>query len=129
MNKLIKLFLAILMLNLYGCSITPTDSTAAKNIYVSSKKPSECEYIGQIFSSDGNWFTGIFTPSINIIISSRNKFKNQAAYNGANYIQLQATHADDTAFIVGGNQNIVFIGQAYYCEKLIEAIKANNRQL
>ena len=124
--KLILIFL--LIMTIIACSVTPPNGNRAKNMYISSKFPVGCEYKGLIFSSDGNWFTGIFTANLNIILSSRNKLKNQAAANGANYIQLMGTHADDSALFVGGNQNVVFTGQAYYCKNIAEVIKLNARK-
>ncbi|MDC0535989.1 DUF4156 domain-containing protein [Francisellaceae bacterium] len=121
------LLLVIILSSITACSITPANGNRAKNTYISSKAPNNCDYKGMLFSSDGNWFTGIFTSNITIIISSRNKLKNQAAANGANYVHLQETHADDTTLIIGGNQNVVFVGHAYYCENINEAIRVNGR--
>jgi hypothetical protein len=105
-----------------SCTVIPAnkiDNSKANNVYISHKKPPKtCHYIGEVYGSQGNWFTGIFTSNMNLALGARNSLKNQAAYNRANYIYMEAFNANNSALYVAGNKNVTVMGRAYACTNL-----------
>ncbi|MFT6835137.1 MAG: hypothetical protein ACJA0H_001172 [Francisellaceae bacterium] len=109
---------------LTGCTVIPADKLVhakAANVYLSNKQPlSNCHYLGEVYSAQGNWFTGMFTSNIDIYLGSRNNLKDQAYENKANFIYLEATNINDRTLFAGGNRNVSIVGQAYNCENMGE---------
>ena len=117
-------FLIIVLVSFFisGCTVIPANKVAnekAHSVYLTQKKPpKDCRYIGEVYGSQGNWFTGIFTSNMDLALGARNSLKNQAAYSHANYVYIEAFNANDAALYVAGNKNVTLLGQAYACENL-----------
>jgi hypothetical protein len=122
MMKQPLLIIAFVSFFITGCTVIPANKTAnikAHNVYLTQKKPPKsCRYVGEVYGSQGNWFTGMFTSNMDLALGARNSLKNQAAHIHANYVYIEAFNANDSALIVAGNKNVTLVGQAYACENL-----------
>ena len=112
---------------LSGCAAIQLQSGATK-VLVSTNPPNDtCQYIGSATGSQGNFFTGFWTPNKNLETGAMNDLKNKAAAMGANYVQLVTNRASSTSSGSGTNGNyssstqqtgVTQVGNAYYCKKL-----------
>ena len=84
MMKQPLLIIAFVSFFITGCTVIPANKTAnikAHNVYLTQKKPPKsCRYVGEVYGSQGNWFTGMFTSNMDLALGARNSLKNQAAH-------------------------------------------------
>ena len=100
---------------LLGCSANQI-SDGASTVLVVAELPSDsnCQLLGEVVGSQGNWFTGDFTSNENLMIGARNELKNNAAALGGNYVLLQ-TAQDHAAYGSLGTTAYTVLGHAYEC--------------
>ena len=103
-----------------GCTFIPADrldNPNNRNIPVTNISPdAHCKNIGEIHGSQGNWFTGLFTSNVYLIMGARNNLRNQAAKHGANYVYTNPMPIVGPAFMTGDSFTAIS-AEAYHCEK------------
>lgn len=89
----------------------------AKRIEIVSEAPDRdnCEYYGEVYGSQGNWFTGGFTSNENLTIGARNELRNAAMELGADIVFLQESKATN-GFDSSGTTNVTVVGKAFRCK-------------
>ena len=110
-----KIAVAVCLIALSGCA-AKTLTPGAERIVISNKEPTQnCEFMGEVIGSQGNWFTADITSDSDMIKGARNEMRNQAFSMGANYIVLvnQSTSNNTSGF--GGAYNSSMFGNAYRC--------------
>ncbi len=124
-----KVLLTICMTSLIGCTAKPLEHGASK-VRVMNSAPENCEFLGEVDGSQGNWLTADFTSDRDIIIGARNEMKNQANALGANTVVIKKTVDNSNAGIDGyksgsqasisstkGTYSSTLIGEAFLCGK------------
>ena len=101
---------------LSACSATQ-NIPGAQHIELVNEAPdrSQCQYVGEIVGSQGNWLTGDFTSNENLAVGARNELRNRAHRMGANLVYIQDmknTNAHGSL----GTTNTTAIGKAYKCK-------------
>ena len=100
-----------------GCTAIPVHNNA-KGIRITSMEPvGDCKLLGEVYGSQGNWITGIFTSNLNLLKGARNDMRNQAADLGANYVKLTNSRFVGSIFI-SGSDNATLVGNAYRCKQM-----------
>ncbi|ENM5767376.1 DUF4156 domain-containing protein [Vibrio mimicus] len=115
--KQLKLSAASLLIApLSGCAANPTIK-GAERVELTSERPdrTQCEYLGEVIGSQGNWVTGDFTSNEDLIIGARNELKNEAFKLGANIVYVEGM-ANTNAWGSLGTTNTTAIGKAFKCE-------------
>ena len=107
--------LAASLIMFAGCAANPLNKGAeGVEIVNASKDVKICAFVGEVMGTQGNRFSGGFTPNENLMMGARNAIKNDAARLGANAVLIQ--QQNNTAyFIAGGTSNSTLIGKAYKC--------------
>ena len=114
MNKSITLISLFL---LSACAAKPV-SVGAERVFVSQQKPPpECQFVGEVQGTQGNFWTAEFTSDRNLLTGARNEMRNQALLLGANYvlIETQSQSHNTAGTSLGGTYSSVIIGNAYKC--------------
>jgi hypothetical protein len=104
---------------LSSCTFIPPNSLNKpdyKNIRVTDIEPADdCEYVGEVSGAQGNWFSGMFTSNVYLVMGTRNSIRNQAGKYNANYVYTGDIKTIGPAFITGINYSTI-IAEAYRCE-------------
>lgn len=74
-----------------------------------------CEFLGEVVGSQGNWFTGDVTSNKNLVIGARNELRNEAYKLGANVVYVQDLK-NTNAYGSMGTTNTTGVGKAYKCK-------------
>ena len=117
MNRYAILFLTT-SVSFAGCAAHPLQAPDAGRILVTKHQPSpQCEFLGEVRGSQGNFLTAAFTPDAALVEGARNKLRDQARALNANYVAVQFDElSHNTAeFGLGGGYSSVIIGNAYRC--------------
>lgn len=112
-------FLSPLAVLASGCAATPLHPVSA-GIQLVRTDPEDCQYLGTVEGSQGNWFTGRWTSNRNLEMGARNALLNNAAERGANTVAVITDRAGNTGSWhrkEGGyaQTNVVYVGTAYFC--------------
>lgn len=100
---------------LAGCAANPLNKGAERvEIMTAVKEVKKCVYVGDAIGSQGNRFSGTFTPNENLLLGARNGIKNDAARLGANAVLIQQQQNSQHE-LSGGTANSTLIGKAYKC--------------
>ncbi len=111
-----RLMSAFCVAALAGCAAHPLNPSAERvEIMTASKEVKKCAYVGDVLGSQGNRFSGTFTPNENLMLGARNAIKNDAARLGANAVLIQQQQNSQHE-LSGGTANATLIGKAYKCE-------------
>ena len=100
---------------LFGCSAIPTTPGGQTVELVTEKPTGNCKPLGDAVGSQGNWFTGDYTPNKNLLIGARNDLRNKAAKMGGNYVWVQDS-SNTNAWGSKGTSNTTVLGVVYRCE-------------
>jgi hypothetical protein len=112
-----KLITAGCLLVLTGCAANPLNKGAERvEIMTAVKEVKKCTYVGDAIGSQGNRFSGTFTPNENLLLGARNGIKNDAARLGANAVLIQQQQNSQHE-LSGGTANSTLIGKAYKCQE------------
>ncbi len=108
-------FTAILLTSLTGCTAKKLNEHA-KIVKIVYERPSEtnCKYLGDVIGTQGNSFSGDFTPNDEMIMGARNELRNKTHEMGGNIIFVEKMH-DSSYWGSMGTTNITIIGQAFKC--------------
>ncbi len=99
---------------LVGCSAAPLNMDAA-HIEIVIEKPAEnCQFLGEIVGSQGNWLTGDFTSNANLVVGARNELRNEAQKLGGNVVYMQDM-SNTKGYNSLGTTNTTAIGKVYKC--------------
>lgn len=110
-----QLLVGLTIAALAGCAANPLNQGAERvEIMSSLKEVKKCTYMGDVMGSQGNRFTGTFTPNENLMLGARNGIKNDAARLGANTVLIQQQQNSQHE-LAGGTANSTLIGKAYKC--------------
>jgi hypothetical protein len=109
-------FFGILLLSLAGCAATAVNS-GAQTVEIVNELPdkSRCKFLGEVVGSQGNWFTGDFTPNKNLVIGARNELRNETYALGGNLVHVQDLK-NTNAWGSAGTTNTTAVGKAYFCK-------------
>ena len=117
MNTRFLLILSIPILAA-GCAAAPLMSADASQVLVTRNAPGEeCQFVGEVLGSQGNFWTAEFTSDEDLVRGARNRMRDEAYDLGANFVQIelenQSHNTSDESF--GGVYSSVIIGNAYLC--------------
>lgn len=100
-----------------GCAATAL-TPGADRVLVSRNAPTgECQPIGNVTGSQGNWLTGPWTPNQAMTEGALNDLRNNASRLGATYVQLEDSKAAMSFSEGSGSQtSVTNVGTAYRCQ-------------
>lgn len=111
---------ATVLLTLTACSSIQLEQ-GANLVRVTHNEPgSECQYLGDITGSQGDFIAGAFTSNEDLETGARNDLKNRAAKLGGNVVYLLTQRAGQSGSYgddIGGTQqtNVTLSGNVYKC--------------
>jgi len=108
-----KISMCICLVSLAGCaakSIAP----GARAVQLVNQVPSNCQFLGEVVGSQGNWWTDDVTSTKNKMVGARNELRNQAFAMGATHVQVMESRntQSDVSFDV---TNTTVVGNAFRC--------------
>ncbi|MFN5746578.1 MAG: DUF4156 domain-containing protein [Methylococcaceae bacterium] len=110
-----KWVLSVVTLLLTACAAHPLNKGAESvELVTTPREVKKCTYLGEVVGSQGNRFTGGFTPNENLMIGARNAIKNEAQKRGGTTVLIQQQHNAQHE-LAGGTANSTLIGKAYKC--------------
>lgn len=113
MRKLLSFLAAV---SLGGCAATPLNSGAERvEVVTGLKEIKKCSYLGDVLGSQGNRFSGPFTPTANLLLGARQALKNETLKLGGNKVLLQQQQYSQRE-LFGGTIDAVLVGKAYKCQ-------------
>ena len=105
---------------LTGCAAAPLQQPAAAQVILTRNAPADdCEFVGEVLGSQGNFWTAEFTSDEDLIIGARNRLRDEAYAMGANFVQIELENqSHNTADLsAGGVFSSVIIGNGYDCPR------------
>lgn len=110
MNKLTALVISPLILS--ACMATGLNSDAV-NIKVLTREPgANCQLIGDVTGSQGNFVTGRYTTDRSLQEGALNDLKNEAARKGGNAVHIIIGGGHNTK---GEQTNVTYTANVYRC--------------
>ena len=117
-----KKTLAILLVtSLSACSAIPVQQ-GANSVRLTHNEPGkECQFLGDVTGSQGDFFSGGFTSNADLETGARNDLKNKASALGGNVVYILTQRAGQTghydADFGGGSQqtNVTLSANVYKC--------------
>ena len=76
-------------------------------IVIPKDKDVSCKYLGTLVSSEGHWYTFLFTSNVDLTQGAINDMYNKASKLGANVVYIN----DNIDF----GTSVTLLGQAYIC--------------
>ncbi|MEZ7226376.1 DUF4156 domain-containing protein [Alteromonas sp. DY56-G5] len=104
-----------------ACTSKPLDPNASLVRLTTIEPQSECQFLGDITGSQGDFFTGEFTSNEDLETGARHDLKNQAHKMGGNVIFILTERAGQTGSFhrdLGGSSvqtNVTLSGNVYFC--------------
>lgn len=99
-----------LILMLSACVGQPIKVEAAQ-IRMLDLEPENCKFLGEVYGTQGNIVTGLFTTDEELIAGARNDVRNEALELGANSLFITKTSPSRTHNL----DSYSFYGKAYRC--------------
>lgn len=96
--------------------------TGAEQVRITHTEPAkDCNFLGEVTDSQGNFFTGGWTSNSTLETGARNDLKNKALNMGGNRVVILTQRAGQTGssyFGSGSNQqtNVTLSGTVYRCQ-------------
>lgn len=121
MTKHLQSVIGLILISIVtGCSSIALEQGANKVRLTHNEPGKECQYLGDITGSQGDFFTGAFTSNEDLETGARHALKNKAAKLGGNVIYMLTQRAGETgnyADNFGGSQqtNVTLTGNVYHC--------------
>jgi hypothetical protein len=86
--KILAVFISIAFLS--GCAANAV-RLEASSVEIVNEVPNKdrCKFLGEIYGSQDNWFTGDLTSNKNLVIGARNELRNEAHALGGNVVYIQ----------------------------------------
>ncbi len=105
-----------------GCQATGLKA-GAQNVRLTHNEPGpECEFLGDITGSQGNFLSGEFTSNKNLETGARHDLKNKAYKMGGNVVYLLTQRAGQSKSMMHSGSasvtqtNVTLSGNVYYCQ-------------
>lgn len=89
-------------------------NTEAMRVEFTAQTPANCESLGEIVGTQGNWFTSAWTHDADLILGARNQLRNKANALGANLVVIEDKNHSGRG-ISSGVHNSSVVGHAYLC--------------
>lgn len=99
-------------LTLSACFPTSLNSGAASVKVLSHEPGNNCQLIGDVTGSQGNFFTGRYTTDRSLQEGALNDLKNEAAKKGGNAIHILMGGGHQTK---GEQTNVTYTANVYKC--------------
>lgn len=105
---------------LAGCSANSVNQNA-RHVRVTNNEPGhECEFLGDVTGSQGNFLTGGWTSNSSLETGAHNDLKNKAADMGGNVVSILTQRAGQTGSAYAGSgsseqTNVTLTGNVYRC--------------
>jgi len=77
-------------------------------------KSKQCEALGEVFGTQGNFFTGGYTSDRNLMEGARNDMRNATYEKGGNLVVIQNVN-NSGRFLGTGTSTSTVVGYAYKC--------------
>ena len=100
---------------LSACAAKKIIPGAEQVMIVSELPKQECEFLGEVVGSQGNWWTDDVTSTKNKMIGARNEMRNQAYNVGANLVLIMESRNTQSA-VSFDIKDVTVIGNAYKCK-------------
>lgn len=84
----------------------------AAQIQILDSEPKTCQFLGEVYGTQGNIVTGLFTTDEELIAGARNDVRNEALALGANSLYITKTSPNRTHNL----DSYSFYGKAYRCK-------------
>ncbi len=101
---------SLFLLLLNSCAHTLGEDAASVDVHYSLAEKSDCDYVGDVIGSDGNFFTFMFVSNVGLTRGALNDIRHKTLAMGG-----------DTVFILRSqlnyNTSTTFVGSAYRCHK------------
>lgn len=112
--KTVAVVISLAFLN--GCAANAVRPEASR-VEIVNEVPNKdrCKFLGEIYGSQGNWFTGDLTSNKNLVIGARNELRNEAHALGGNIVYIQDMKSTN-AWGSMGTTNTTAVGKAYSCK-------------
>ena len=110
---MLKISLYLCLVALAGCAAKRL-SPGAQAVLLVNEVPSNCQFLGEVVGSQGNWWTDDVTSTKNKMVGARNELRNQAFAMGATHVQVMESRntKSGVSFDV---TNTTVIGNAFRC--------------
>ncbi|WP_440873645.1 DUF4156 domain-containing protein [Thalassotalea sp. PLHSN55] len=118
-----NLVITLLVITISACSSIAAQPEANVIRLTHTEPSEECQFLGDITGSQGDFFTGAFTSNANLETGARNDLKNKALQLGGDTIYLLTERAGQTGHYSGefggGSQqtNVTLSGNVYKCQQ------------
>lgn len=119
-----NILLVAMPIGIIGCAAAPLTMPEAAGILVTrNAPPAECQFVGEVRGSQGNFWTAEFTKDEDLVVGARNEMRDAAHHLGANYVQIEFENpSHNTAdHSLGGVYSSTVIGNAYSCPSMRSA--------
>lgn len=114
-HRLLTLFVTAALVT--GCAATALAPGAERVLVSRNAPPGECQAVGNITGSQGNWLTGPWTSNQTLTEGALNELRNNASKLGATYVQLEDSKAAMSFSEGSGSQtSVTNVGTAYRCQ-------------
>lgn len=112
-----SILIAVLAACLFACAAVKA-KPEAQNIELVNEPSAcgDCEFLGEVIGSQGNWFTGDYTSNKNLMEGARNELRNEAHKLGANVVHIQDSK-NARSWGGCGTTNTTVVGKAYRCSR------------
>ncbi|WP_080963095.1 DUF4156 domain-containing protein [Pseudomonas fluorescens] len=102
---------------LAGCAPTSIAGPGANKVRITHNEPGrECQFLGDVTGSQGDFLLGSITGNANLETGARNDLKNKAAALGGNRVYLLTQRAGQTGSDNRLEQtNVTLSGNVYRC--------------
>lgn len=107
--------IAVLLLLICSCAAKKLNPGAEKIAIVGDLLTKNCDFLGEVVGTQGNWWTDDVTSTKNKMVGSRNEMRNQALALGADTILILESRNTESALSFSVT-NVTVIGNAYNCK-------------
>lgn len=111
--------IVLTLISISGCVAAPLQAQGAASVLVTRNPPAaDCQFVGEVLGSQGNFWTAEFTSDEDLIAGARNRMRDRAYDLGANFVQIELENqSNNTAdHSSGGVYSSVILGNAYACQ-------------
>lgn len=117
---MMKVLFLTLIVFLGACAAKKVSPGAEKIMLVTKLPRNDCEFLGEVVGSQGNWWTDDITSTKNKMVGARNELRIQAFEMGANIVVVLESRNTKSALSFDIKDSTV-IGNAYDCSDVKQA--------
>ena len=100
----------LFLLLLTSCAHTLEESAASVDVYYSLAERTNCDYIGDVIGSDGNFLTFLFISNVDLTQGALNDIRHKALVMGGDSVFILLPQLDY-------GTTTTFVGSVYRCHK------------